>query len=107
VTKVSGMVMAWLLLTFTAAVCVATVAAWARGESPPGSGLGSILRNFVGGLTAEVGVAETRGRGTTVTGVIMVCEATGDTRLGSMTGRLVPGSPGSLFCSSSLSLSLS
>ena len=102
-TNVRGMVMAWLLLTFTAAVWRVC---W--GESPfPGNGLGSILLNFVGCLTAEVGVAETRGRGTTVTGVIMVCEATGDTRLESMTGKLVPGSPGSLFCSSSLSLSLS
>ena len=70
--------------------------------STPGRGFGSILLSLVGGRVAVVGV-ETRDRDTaTATGVIMAWAVRGDTRLESRTGRLVPGSPGSLFCSSSL-----
>ena len=69
--------------------------------STPGRGFGSILLSLVGGRLAEVGV-ETRGRDTTVIGVNRGCAVEGDTREESSTGRLVPGSPGSLFCSSSL-----
>ena len=94
-TKVRGTVMAWLG-TLTLPLAAAGLA------STPGRGLGSILLSLVGGLLAVVGV-ETRDRDTaTATGVIMVWAVRGDTRLESSTGRLVPGSPGSLFCSSSL-----
>jgi len=77
--------------------------------SAPGTGLGSILLSLVGGLPLVLpGVlAETRGRDITATGVSSGCWAREVTMLGSIIGKLVPGSPGSLFCSSSLSLSLS
>ena len=94
VTKVRGTVMAWLAW--------GTLALGGPGlASTPGRGLGSILLSLVGGRLAEVGV-ETRGRDTTVIGVSMGCAVAGDSREESRTGRLVPGSPGSLFCSSSL-----
>ena len=93
VTKVRGTVMAWLAWGTLPLLGVGLA-------SRPGSGFGSILLSLVGGLAALLGV-ETSGLETTVRGVIMAW-VMGDTRLGSITGRLVPGSPGSLFCSSSL-----
>jgi len=76
--------------------------------SAPGTGLGSILLSLVGGLPGMVPgvVAATRGRDITASWVSWGWDKE-VTMLGSMTGRLVPGSPGSLFCSPSLSLSLS
>lgn len=69
--------------------------------------MGSILLSLVGGLEpADAGVV-TMGLETTMAGDWMtVCGVSG-VAVGSMMGMLVPGSPGSLFCSSSLSLSLS
>ena len=96
------MVMAWLLAT-----AAAGTVAWAIGVSAPGRGLGSILLSLVGGLDALLGV-DARGRGTTDIGVIMGGWGTEVRRLASMTGMLVPGSPGSrCWSSASLSLSLS
>ena len=98
--------MAWLLAAVTpgrgGAAGVWTTAA---GDSPPGSGLGSILLSLVGGLEADEGV-DTSGLDTTVMGDWRMVLWLGTTMLlVSMMGMLVPGSPGSLFCSSSLSLS--
>ena len=94
-TKVSGMVMAWLLATADTAGTVA----WAIGVSRlPGSGLGSILRSLVGGLLALLGVDEASvliPPDIMDTGVIMGWWEMEVRRLPSITGILVPGSPGS------------
>ena len=74
--------------------------AWAIGVSKlPGRGLGSILLSLVGNRDALLGVEEPRALtppDTMDTGVIMGCWGMEVRRLASITGMLVPGSPGSL-----------
>ena len=87
--------MAGLLATAETAGTVA----WAIGVSRlPGRGLGSILLSFVGGLLALLGVEEASvlmPPDTMDTGVIMGWWGMEVRRLASITGMLVPGSPGS------------
>ena len=89
------MVMAGLLATADTAGTVA----WAIGVSRlPGRGLGSILRSLVGGLLALLGVDEASvliPPDIMDTGVIMGWWEMEVRRLPSITGILVPGSPGS------------